>query len=86
MDKICLNCLQPWPGCVCVIPLRPRPRQSTPDRPRPHPVLSRQLMGPLLNPVRLAQISQITLQDPPKEFCPDCHLLWPSCKCAGRRI
>jgi hypothetical protein len=86
-NKICPTCLQPWPDCVCVIPLK---RPSTSEaaapvaRPRPHPVLSRQLMGPLRNPNPL--IFRPLADDPPKEFCPDCSQPWPGCKCAGRRI
>jgi len=82
MDKICPNCLQPWPACVCVVPLK-RVTDDAPVYwcPWPHPVLSQQLERPLREPFDTAPS-----WDHPKEFCPDCAQPWPSCRCEGRRL
>lgn len=77
-DKICPNCLQEWPQCVCVQPLRASGAGAQTQRPRPHPVLSRQLMAPLKRPPYMT--------DFPKEFCPECHNPWPGCVCVGKRL
>jgi hypothetical protein len=81
MDKICPNCLQPWPACVCVVPLGQDTAVTVSWCPWPHPVLSQQLRGPLLEPFGRTDTS-----DPPKEFCKDCSQPWPSCRCEGRRL
>lgn len=77
-DKICPNCLQEWPGCVCVIPIRRSAPSVQAPRPLPHPVLSQQLRAPLKRP--------LFMTDLPKEFCPDCHRPWQGCVCEGRRL
>lgn len=94
-DKICPNCYQEWPDCVCVIPIRRRAGRRA-DVPRPHPVLSRQLVRVGAGPARPWPVPGPAPQGPvridrpgadyPKEFCPDCHRPWQGCGCAGRRI
>lgn len=92
-DKICPNCLQEWPGCVCVIGARGGGGFAR----GPHPLLSRQLIrvGPPTVPPRPVPVPHEAGAGPvalglradyPKEFCPDCHQRWQACKCAGRRI
>lgn len=87
-DKICPNCLQEWPQCVCVTPIRRGKGLGGTARPMPHPVLSQQIMGPLQNPSAYfgAPVVRPIAGDPPKEFCPDCHRPWQSCVCEGRRL
>jgi len=81
MDKICPNCLQPRPDCVCVVPIRQDTAPGTVSWcPWPHPVLSQQLGRPLLSPFDAAPASDT------KEFCRDCSQPWPSCHCEGARL
>jgi hypothetical protein len=83
MDKICPTCLQPWPQCICVIPIKrgDTDPEDPPAKPGPHPILSIQLMKPTV-----IRMGRGLLSDPPKEFCPECSMPWQSCRCAGRRI